>query len=339
MYRLINKLSIMIAVSLTVVLLSGCSSFYAGNKDEEKLVSDTGFYFDTVIQLSIVHDNGEVLLDECFLMCQELENIFSKTKEDSELYKVNHRTENQLVVSDDLAYVIGLGLEYGELTEGAFDITICPLSDLWDFKSENPVIPSEEEIRNSLEKIDYRKVHLEKKDENENQKNILTFEEDYTMLDLGAIAKGYAADKLKSYLTAQGVESGYINLGGNVLTIGVKTNGESWNIGIQEPFADRGTVLETVEVNDQSVVSSGIYERYFEMDGKIYHHVLNPKTGYPVETDLDQITVVCDESAVGDVVSTSCLLLGEESAKALMEESGFSNIWLHLNDRCAMIKQ
>lgn len=339
MYCLIKKLSKIIAVGLAAVLLSGCSNANNVNSGNEKLVSDTGFYFDTVIQLSIVHENAEALLDECFSMCQEFETIFSKTKEESELFQVNHRTENQVTISDDLAYVIALGLEFGELTEGAFDITICPLSDLWDFKSENPVIPSEAEIQEALEKVDYRKVHLERQMKDGKEIHVLMFDEDDIMLDLGAIAKGYAADKLKDYLVAQGVESGYINLGGNVQTIGVKINGACWNIGIQEPFTDRGTILETVEVDGQSVVSSGVYERYFEWDGKIYHHVLDPKTGYPVETDLDQITVVCDESALGDVVSTSCLLVGEEKAKILLEEMGFSNVWLHLSDRCAMIKQ
>lgn len=327
MYCLIKKLSIIIAAGLATVLLSGCSSLNA----KEELVSDTGFYFDTVIQISIVHEDAKSLLEDCFSMCGELEDTFSKTRASSELYQVNHRTENEVIISDDLAYVISLGLKYGDLTDGAFDITICPLSDLWDFKSEEPVVPEDAAIQEALEKVDYRKVHL--------NGNILTFEQDGIMLDLGGIAKGYAADRIKEYLISEGVESGYINLGGNVQTIGKKTNGECWNIGIQEPFTDRGTVLSTVEVEDQSVVSSGIYERYFEIDGTLYYHVLDPKTGYPVKTDLDQVTVVCDESALGDVISTSCLLLGEEQAEKFIEEIGFSNIWLRLGDRCAMIKQ
>ena len=327
MYCLIKKLSIIIAAGLATVLLSGCSSL----NEKEELVSDTGFYFDTVIQISIVHEDAKSLLEDCFSMCGKLEDTFSKTRESSELYQVNHRTENEVIISDDLAYVISLGLKYGDLTDGAFDITICPLSDLWDFKSEKPVVPEDAAIQEALEKVDYRKVHL--------NGSILTFEQDGIMLDLGGIAKGYAADRIKEYLISEGVESGYINLGGNVQTIGKKTNGECWNIGIQEPFTDRGTVLSTVEVEDQSVVSSGIYERYFEIDETLYYHVLDPKTGYPVKTDLDQVTVVCDESALGDVISTSCLLLGEEQAEKFIEEIGFSNIWLRLGDRCAMIKQ
>ena len=327
MYCLIKKLSIIIAAGLATVLLSGCSSL----NEKEELVSDTGFYFDTVIQISIVHEDAKSLLEDCFSMCGELEDTFSKTRASSELYQVNHRTENEVIISDDLAYVISLGLKYGDLTDGAFDITICPLSDLWDFKSEEPVVPEDAAIQEALEKVDYRKVHL--------NGSILTFEQDGIMLDLGGIAKGYAADRIKEYLISEGVESGYINLGGNVQTIGKKTNGECWNIGIQEPFTDRGTVLSTVEVEDQSVVSSGIYERYFEIDETLYYHVLDPKTGYPVKTDLDQVTVVCDESALGDVISTSCLLLGEEQAEKFIEEIGFSNIWLRLGDRCAMIKQ
>ncbi len=328
MYCLIKRLSKIIAVCLTTIMLSGCSNI---NTEDEKLVSDTGFYFDTVIQISIVHEDAAELLDECFSMCDKFENIFSKTKESSELYQVNHRKENQIKVSDDLAYVISLGLEYGEITEGAFDISICPLSDLWDFKSDDPSIPDAGEIQKALTKVDYRKIHL--------NGNMLTFDQSDIMLDLGGIAKGYVADELKAYLMDQGVESGYINLGGNVQTIGVKTDGKCWNIGIQKPFTDRGTVLTTVEVDGQSVVSSGIYERYFEMNDKQYYHILDPKTGYPVTTDLHQVTVVCDESALGDIISTSCVILGEERAKKLMEEIGFSNIWLHLDDQCAMIRQ
>lgn len=309
-------------------LLTGCRS---GMRTGTEEFSRSGFYFDTSISIKIYDEQGEALLKKCFSLCNDLEYTFSRTLRDSELYQVNHRSENQVEISDDLANVIGLGLEYGRKTNGAFDITICPVAELWDFKSEDPEVPSAEALKEALEKVDYTSVHL--------NENTLTFDRSDTMLDLGAIAKGYAADQLKKLLLEADVKSAVINLGGNVQTIGTKPDGTPWNVGIQKPFAPSGETLAVVEVTDQSVVCTGVYERYFELNGKRYHHVLDPKTGYPVETDLDQITIICGESALADALSTSCLLLGEEQAKVLLEENGFSNTWLHLDERCAMIKQ
>lgn len=311
-----------------IVSLSGCNNL---NNEKNELVSAAGFYFDTTIQIKIAHENAEELIQQSFRLCQELEKIFSRTDVNSELYQLNHRTKNTVVVSEQLAEVVALGLEYSEKTDGIFDITICPVSDLWDFKSESPQVPKKTDIEAALLKVDYKKVHI--------SENTITFDDSDTMLDLGAVAKGYAADCVKEFLVSKGVKSGFINMGGNVQTIGKKTDGTSWTVGIQKPFTDRGTVIETVDVEDQSVVSAGIYERYFELDGKQYYHILDSRTGYPVETDLYQVTVVCDESVIGDALSTSCLLMGEERAKAFLEDINFSNIWLHLGSQCAMIRQ
>ena len=149
--------------------------------------------------------------------------------------------------------------------------------------------------------------------------NTLTFDREDTELDLGALAKGYAADRLKAWLEEQGIGSALINLGGNVHTVGSRPDGSPWRVGIQVPFADRGVTDRVIEVSGQSVVSSGIYERYFELDGIIYHHVLDPDTGYPVENGLAQVTVVSDNSLLGDALSTTCLLLGREQAEELLQ--------------------
>ena len=335
MYCVMKKSIWLFIVSLTVCMLSGCS---VSNKSKD-LVSETGFYFDTVIQISMVHEQSDDLLKECFAMCEAFEQIFSKTDPGSELYMVNHRTSSQVEISEHLWKVIETGLEFGAYTQGAFDITIAPLTDLWNFKEEPWTIPREEDLEAALKKVDYKKVHLEYQEEEDMVKRMVVFDDGDTMLDLGALAKGYAADCLKEMLVNAGVESGCINLGGNVQTIGRKPDGSSWKIGIQKPFEGRGTVLPAVETIGQSVVSSGIYERHFELDGKRYHHVLDPFTGYPLEASLDQVTVVCEDSLMGDAVSTSCLLLGEEKGKELLAKIGFSNVWLHLDDRCVMIKQ
>lgn len=321
------KRKITFLVACLTILLSGCN--YTNPK--EKSVNATGFYFDTTVQLLITHKDAEHLKDEVFELCEKMELIFSRTNPDSELYKLNHRSDNRVEVSKELAEAIQLGIEYSEKTKGIFDITICPISDLWDFKSDQPQIPSEKDIENELKKVDYRNVHI--------NGTTVSFDSDDTKIDLGAVAKGYMADQIKDYLTSCGVSSGYINLGGNVQTIGCKSDGTSWNIGIQKPFSDRGTILESVEIEDQSVVSAGIYERYFEYDGVQYYHILDPRTGYPVKTDLDQVTVICDQSVLGDIISTCCILMGENEAKNFIEENDFSNVWLHLGDRCAMIRQ
>ena len=148
--------------------------------------------------------------------------------------------------------------------------------------------------------------------------NKVRLKDAHAALDVGFIAKGYIADRLKEYMIAEGVTSGIINLGGNVLTIGNK-DGQDFKVGIQKPFADTGTALVSVASNDSSVVTSGIYERFFSLDKKIYHHILNPSTGYPVENELLSVTILSKDSTTGDALSTSCLLLGLEKGKELIE--------------------
>lgn len=272
------------------------------------------FCFDTVISVRFYADeNGEEIMDHCMQMCEDYENIFSRTREESELYSVNHRTQQTVEVSDEIAELVTVGLEYYEKSGGKFDITVAPLSDLWNFKSEAPSLPAQENIHAALEKVGTEKVHI--------QGNKLTFDSPDTMLDLGALAKGYAADQLKAYLEEEGVTSGLIDLGGNILTIGNRPDGGKWRIGLQKPFAERGESFETVEVSDETVVSSGVYERYFEKDGKIYHHILDPDTGYPSESDIQGISVICGSSLLGDALSTSCLAVGVEEAEKLVGQT------------------
>jgi thiamine biosynthesis lipoprotein len=240
------------------------------------------------------------------------------------------------------------GLDYYDLSGGKFDITIAPLSDLWDFKSGDAIVPEEAAIQSALRKVDASAVHVRwdsgsGKDQAEEEagdmpemetepeikpdpepeaypgeegKAVLYFDNPDTMIDLGALVKGYAADRLSAYLKKEGVTSGLINLGGNVLAIGPKPDGSAWKIGIQKPF-DTG-IVDTVEVADQSVVSSGVYERCFEKDGKLYHHILDPTTGYPAETGLWGVSIISDSSLTGDALSTTCLLLGIDEASELI---------------------
>lgn len=301
-----NKRHFFPVLVAVLCLLAGCSTQAEPEKYEK-----TTLYFDTVITISFyAQGDGDALMERCLQMCDAFEKTFSRTDENSELYAVNHRTQNRVEVSSGIAELVGVGLEYYEKTGGKFDITVAPLSDLWDFKSEDAHVPKEQDIQEALKKVDASKVHVEG--------NTLVFDSPDTMIDLGALVKGYAADALKTYLTGAGVQSGLINLGGNVLAIGAKPDGSSWRIGIQKPFADYSETATVVEVEDQTVVSSGIYERCFEEDGKIYHHILDPDTGYPVENDIEGVSVICSSSLMGDALSTSCLAVGTQDAQELI---------------------
>ena len=289
--------------------LAGCAGSSAS------LVTENGIYFDTAITVSVETSDekrGNEILDGCMNLCRELEMIFSRTREDSELYQVNHRTSSTVTISDELAEVIDCGLRYYELSEGKLDITIAPVLELWDFKNGMDSLPDEKELKKALEKVDASAVHL--------SGNQLIFDRSDTEIDLGALAKGYAADRLKAYLLEQGAEHALINLGGNVNTLGTRPDGTGWRVGIQKPFEDRGVTDQVLKVTDQSVVSSGTYERYFELDGKFYHHILDPDTGYPAITGLAQVTIVSQDSLTGDALSTTCLLLGEEKAEKLLAQ-------------------
>ena len=296
------------ACILCMILFTSC-----GNRVRE--ASGTGMYFDTVIDIRICDPDADRLLKECFDICREMELTLSAQDKESELYRLNHRTEQQAEVSEDLAECIRRGLEFGEISGGAFDITILPLREIWDFEGEDPAVPSQEAIEEALKKVDYRRVHV--------QNTTVRFDDPETQIDLGGIAKGFISARLKAFLEEQGCTSALINLGGNVSAIGTKPDGSGWIVGIQEPFADRGTVFDTVEIHGGCVISSGTYERYFTENNVKYHHILDPQTGYPAETELEQASVSGEDDVLCDAFSTVCILLGKEQAEQIVKEQNW----------------
>lgn len=311
----IGKAMILIA-GLAVMLLSGCE-----RKTEP--ISKSGFMLNTFVTVTIYDKDDPKILDGCLELCRSYENILSKTLEGSEVYKLNHRSANQqtVTVSDDIKALITEAQNYSERSEGGFDVTIEPLSSLWNFTSENPVIPPDEEIKEAVKKVGYKNLKLEG--------NTLTFLSPDTTLDFGAVAKGYIADRLKDYLLEQGVKSAIINLGGNVLCVGEKPDGTPFKIGLQKPFADRNETIETLNIRDMSVVSSGVYERHFIKDGTNYHHLLNPRDGYPFQNGLVSVTILSKVSADGDGMSTACFSLGlEEGLKLVNSLDGIYGIFI-----------
>ncbi len=294
-------------LAMSLFCLAGC------REKEITPVSRSAFLLNTFVTVTLYDTEDEAVLDGCMELCGEYEALLSKTLKTSEIYQMNHRKKGQRTfeVSDKTAEVLKKGLEYSRISEGAFDITVEPLSSLWDFTGEDPRIPPEEEIEAAVKRVDYRKVSLEG--------NVVTFADDDTTIDLGAIAKGFIADELKAWLKEQGVESAIINLGGNVLCLGKKPDGTPFKIGLQKPFATHNETVAALEITDMSVVSSGVYERHFIKDGVNYHHLLDPATGYPYENGLVQVSILSACSVDGDGLSTACFALGREKGMELIE--------------------
>ena len=298
---------------LSSAAFSGCSLKNATGTTDTKSqepISATAIKLNTAVTVTIYDSQNRELLTECMNLCDKYEKIFSRTASDSELYKLNHRgltpvagTEDTFQVSDSLAKLIKKGLSYSELSEGAFDIAIEPLTSLWDFTAEDPQVPEDALIQKALQKCDYHNVSV-------NDKNEVTLKTDDTAIELGAIAKGYIADRLKDYLISQDVKSAIINLGGNVYALGRKPDGSRWRIGIKDPN-DVSNVIGSIELENCAAVTSGTYDRSFVKNGKRYHHILSPSTGKPVDSDVASVTITSPSALTAEGYSTTLLCLGK----------------------------
>ena len=298
----------------SALFLLACLAALTLRPRQTEPISRSDFLLNTFVTVTIYDSEDTALLNQCMSLCKDYENRFSKTIETSELYRLNHRKPEEAVftLSEDTAELVREGLTWSERSDGAFDLTIEPLSSLWNFTDGAKVIPPEEEISAAAARVDYKNLQL--------TGNTLTFLSPDTTLDLGSIAKGFIADRLKDYLTAQGVRSAIINLGGNVLCIGQKPDKTPFRIGLQKPFEERNEVIANLLIDDLSVVSSGVYERHFVLDGVNYHHLLNPKTGYPYQNGLIAVTIVSPRSVDGDALSTTCFSLGLTKGMELIDE-------------------
>lgn len=293
------------AVSIALTA-AGCSAPPASEP-----LTVTGTYFDTVTEIEVWGGNQKIM-DRCNEICEYYEQLLSPTIEESDVSAVNRSGGEPTEVSEETAELIRTGLEYGEISDGMFDITIASVSSLWNFTdNKTKTLPDPAALAEAVRHVDYRKVKVDG--------NTVTLTDPDAKIDLGGIAKGYIADRLKDYLKSMGIEHALINLGGNMLSLGGRPDGTPFRIGLQKPFASTGTAITSLQVTDQSVVTSGNYERYFRKDGKIYHHILDPRTGYPIQNNLYQVTIISDSSVDGDALSTTCYALGLEKGMKLIE--------------------
>ena len=252
------------------------------------------------IHLTIFHEDAQNLLLQSEQLLHLYKNRFSANDADSELMEINLQAGKKAVqVHPDLFELIELGKKHSIAANSHLNIAIGPLVQTWRIGFSDAKLPSEEEIQRLLKITDPEEIVL-----NDSNREVYLSKEGMR-IDLGALAKGYIADKLKEFLVEQGVQSGIIDLGGNILTIGENpTFHRPWRIGIQNPALDRGEHVAVVEVSDASVVTSGIYERQLVVDGKTYHHIFDRTTGYPMETELASITIVAEKSVDCEIWTT-----------------------------------
>lgn len=308
------------SLMLSLFCMTGCAR-------TAEPVTETGFYLDTVIQITL-YDTGNreecsQRMKECFALIDRYEHMFSATLEGSDVWNINHGNGKPVTVSEETVSLLVTATDYANTTEGAVDPTVRPVSELWNFGSEGDThVPEDSDIQEALSHVSYDTIRFDvapSDDTGDPVYRTVTLTDPEAAIDLGFIAKGYIADKLKEYLLSQGVESACISLGGNVITIGERPDGSPFRIGIQEPFAEDGAALGTIEIRDLSVVTSGIYERCFCEDGELYHHVLDTATGYPVDNELTSVTIVCKSSTKADALSTACLCMGLKKGRQFLD--------------------
>lgn len=300
---------VILSILLLCACLSGCG--YAAAKNEPQLKRE-GFFFNTIIQIQIYDSTDAALLDGCMERCARYEDLFSAHKEGTDIDRINRAGSRPVTVDPETASLLRAAKEFAALSEGTFDVTIGGVTALWNFTGDPPgPAPAASAVREALAHVDCNALRIEG--------NTVTLTDPAARLDPGAVAKGYVADRLKEYLVENGVRSALINLGGNVLLVGAKPDGSAFRTGVQKPFGGAGEYVTVLEETDKSIVTSGVYERYYEEDGVRFHHLLDARSGFPAETGLSGVTVVSESSLQGDALSTICFLLGKEKASSLIQ--------------------
>lgn len=292
------------AMLSALLFLTGCSA-----ESSPEPVQGTFFAMDTMMDFTIYGESG--LIDQSESLIASLESLVSVTDTGSELYAINQTGSGTL--TGKASSLMEQALEICRRTDGALDLSIYPIVRAWGFTTGSYQVPDEAEIQALLPLVDYRKIQYDAADG------------DVTLpvgmkIDLGSVAKGYAGQLVAQMLREHGVQSALLNLGGNVQTVGAKPDGSPWQIGIKDPQGEDAMMVLSVE--DQAVVTSGGYERYFEQDGQTYWHIMDPSTGHPADSGLISVTIVGDEGVVCDGLSTALFVMGLEKAADLWAQSG-----------------
>lgn len=331
--------------SCLVVALCGCSptsdqedaetakNQTAGAVSQEEPVSRDIFAMDTYMTLTAYGEQAEKALDAAEQEITRIEKMVSTGISTSEIARIN--ANGRGTVSEDTAYLIRRSQELYKDTDGCFDITIYPVMRAWGFTTGDYRVPEEAELSALLQNVDAAEITCE--DDN------VSVEKTGMEIDLGGIAKGYTSSRVIELMKDSGVEHAVISLGGNVQVLGQKPDGTDWKIAVEDP-SDTSDYLGVIETSDKAVITSGGYERYFEENGKKYHHIIDPSTGYPADSGLTSVTIISDDGTLADGLSTALFIMGKDRAieywrshstdfdAILVEEDGSISVTAGLKD-------
>ena len=281
----------------------------------EKKMDKTFFALGTINNIKIFNSRNEDAIDEAIERIYEIDNQMSAFKPESDSSKLSKNAGNGFQkVNADTFELIRRAIEFGALSNGAFDITIRPLVELWGINKKVDFVPSDPEIQSARSLVNFQDVQLDK-----NSLSV-SLKSPGQSLDLGGIAKGFAADEVKRILLKNWIHSAVINLGGNIITIGKRPDGRPWQIGIQNPLASTGVYLGMVTERNRTIVTSGSNEQFFIKDCIRYHHILDPRTGSPAQSSLLSVTVICKDSTDADALTTALFILGPEKGMPLLNK-------------------
>ena len=319
------KQSLALMLSLVLLLLSGCAGS-AGKESES--ASRSVFAMDTVMDVTAYGANAEKAVVAAVNRITALEQAFSVTMEESDVYAVNHAYGKPVEVSGDTAALLSDALRYCMLTHGALDVSVYPVLKAWGFTTQDYRVPKADELQELLARVDYARVQCDG--------NTVTVPANME-IDLGSVAKGYTGDQIMQIFRDSGVTSGMISLGGNVQTLGSKPDGSAWRIAVQNPLGEG--YVGVVEVRDEAVVTSGGYERYFEQDGEVYWHIIDPATGAPAKNGVISATIVSESGVRCDALSTALFILGRDGAETYWRTHGDFDYLLVLDDGSIVVSQ
>ena len=287
------------------VLVAGICVWKMGSSESEtNLTTQSIFAMDTYMDITVYGQESEQAVELAVAEIHRLDALFSTGNEKSEVATLNQEKEG--VLSEDYAYLLERSMELHELTQGLFDITIYPIMRAWGFTDKAYRVPEDEELTTLLQHVDTSKLNYDK-----DAKTLRLPQE--VEVDFGGIAKGYTSIRVAQLLKEQGIKSAILNLGGNVQTVGLKPDGSRWKIAIKSPYEDLA-YLGVLSIGETAVITSGGYERCFEENGETYHHIIDTGNGYPAQSGVVSVTIVCEDGTLADGLSTSLFVMGKEKA-------------------------
>lgn len=320
-----KKLGIVMLCSL-LIFLNSCGL----GRGQNEPVTQKLFGMDTVVDITVYGENAQQAVTKASEELVRLENLLSVTKDKSDIAKINQNAGATTAVSAEVMGILSKAQAVSKQTGGIFDVTIYPVVKAWGFTTDERHVPDRQTLQALLPYVDYKKLLLDP------DENTVSMEQNMAV-DLGGIAKGYASQKIADTLKQNGIQSAVLSLGGNVQTIGRKPDGGNWGVAVEYPGTQKH--FARVEVGETSLITSGAYQRYFEEDGKKYHHIIDPRTGMPADSGLKSATAVCGDPVLGDALSTALFIMGTKGAQEYYRQyGGFDYILLTEDDEVYITK-